>query len=436
MPSLSQTSADAVQFDWLLKLRWAALAGATALVTWGRLALDLELPLQALGLLLAVAASTNLALALLRPRYAPTTGLTTVVMSLDAVFLTALFYLTGGPSNPFNFLFLVHLALASVILPTRHAWGLVALGSALFGLLFYDHVPLARAGAHGAHGGHDMDLHLRGMWVAFVVAAIFIVTFVSRVTRTLATRERELARAREDATRSERLASLATLAAGAAHELATPLGTIALVARELELELADREAVGDEAVEDARLIGREVARCRDILQHLRADAADPGGEGITTLEAGQLARMALEGLPQAEQVALTLNASPTLHTYARTVASALRGLVKNALDASPPGASVDLRVAEAPGPVPRVVFEVEDHGEGMDAETLERIGEPFFTTKATGKGMGLGLFLARTLAERLGGHLSHRSEPGQGTVARLVLPTTPPDEALRDGGSP
>src|SRR6201999_2562972 len=112
----------------------------------------------------------------------------------------------------------------------------------------------------GGQGGEPLDVHLRGMWVAFAVAAAFIVYFITRVTRALGSREAELARAREIAARSEKLASMATLAAGAAHELATPLSTIAVVARELE-RATDPSAL----TTDAKLIREQVERCRDIL---------------------------------------------------------------------------------------------------------------------------------------------------------------------------
>src|SRR5690606_36216657 len=135
-----------------------------------------------------------------------------------------------------------------------------------------------------SHHEH-MHTHLRGMWVALGVAAGFIVYFLMRVTRALAQREEELARARHLAARQEKLASLATLAAGAAHELSTPLSTIATVARELERHLQDGSA---EQREDVGLIRSQVERCRAILWQMSAEAGESAGEGLSRVTAGEL----------------------------------------------------------------------------------------------------------------------------------------------------
>src|SRR5690606_31007382 len=133
------------------------------------------------------------------------------------------------------------------------------------------------AGHPAAAVSHDMTAHLRGMWLAYGVAAVGITVLTTRVTRALHERERDLARVRGKALRAERLAGLATLAAGAAHELATPLSTIAIAAHELEQDLLQ---AGDrpEAADDARLIREQVDRCRGILDQLRAGSGEPGGE--------------------------------------------------------------------------------------------------------------------------------------------------------------
>ena len=185
-----------------------------------------------------------------------------------------------------------------------------------------------------------MHMHMQGMWIAFGIAAVFIVYFVTRVTRDLARREAELARARAAALRSEKLASLATLAAGAAHELATPLSTIAVVARELERSL-ERAGALNEAVADARLIRNEVSRCRGILEQLAADAGASAGEGLAELSLHGLLDKASEGLAQRERIRCAI-ASGAEHAQllvpARAVAQAVRGVLENALQASPPEA--------------------------------------------------------------------------------------------------
>ena len=261
------------------------------------------------------------------------------------------------------------------------------------------------------------------MWVAFGVAAAFIVVFVQRVTRALAERDRELATARNQALRQERLASLATLAAGAAHELSTPLSTIAVVAHELERQLAQ---AAPEAVADARLIRDEVERCRETLSRMATDAGAPGGEGQGQEPLSRVVDEALAGLAGREQVRVEAHGNlsrqvPLLPL--RALGRSAQALVRNALQASPAGAEVLLRVDATP----RLLrLEVSDRGSGIPPEVLARVGEPFFTTRQPGAGMGLGVFLARSLSEQLGGSFSLTSAPGSGTRAVVQVPLSAP----------
>jgi two-component system sensor histidine kinase RegB len=280
---------------------------------------------------------------------------------------------------------------------------------------------------HGEHAGHSMHaghgeplgMHLRGMWVAFGITAGFIVYFLHRVSRALAQREAELRRVQEQTERSERLASVATLAAGAAHELSTPLSTIAVIAKELERQ---RDAAA--TAEDARLIRREVDRCRDILGQMAGDAGESPGEVAAPVRLDAIVGRALEGLPDPSGIDVDWLGDArdgVVVAPLRAVAQALRGVLKNALDASPSAARVTLRV-EHDGDECR--FVIVDRGAGMTAETVTRATEPFFTTKETGQGMGLGLFLARSVFDFLGGSLDIASVRGEGTCVSMTLPAT------------
>jgi two-component system sensor histidine kinase RegB len=175
---------------------------------------------------------------------------------------------------------------------------------------------------------------------------------------------------------------------------------------------------------------REVERCRRILERMRVDAGDSAGERFVRVAVRDLVadcneESAGEAAAEPGRPLDVMMDGATAGLVAvvprRAFAQALRGLVDNARDASPAGARVSLRVAGDGGG--RVVFEIGDHGAGIAPEVLARVGEPFFTTKPTGKGMGLGIFLARTVIERLGGQFSIRSAPGAGTTATLSLPT-------------
>jgi two-component system sensor histidine kinase RegB len=401
-----------INFGWLIRLRFATIAGQAVTIAAVRFGMGLPIPLLPLSAIVALAALSNLgglALARLRP---PQDSWILAVMAFDVVAFSGLLYFTGGPENPFSFLYLVPIAIAAITLRSAWTWALVLLSLASSAVLFARHRPLPVTGNHAEH----MVLHLRGMWVAFGVAAAFIVYFLMRVRRALAARDAELEGSRSLAARQERLASLATLAAGAAHELATPLSTIAVVAKELE-----RQAVATGLdPEDVRLMRDEVERCRLILARMRIDAGDPSGERFARVSVREL----LSDCVGFEPVDLSVDdaaaaASAALPRHAFT--QALRGLVDNARQASPAGVPVAIRVA-ADDARRGVLFEIADRGPGMPAAVLQRVGEPFFTTKPAGQGMGLGVFLARAIVERAGGELSIASTPGAGTTARLWLP--------------
>jgi two-component system sensor histidine kinase RegB len=206
--------------------------------------------------------------------------------------------------------------------------------------------------------------------------------------------------------------------------LATPLSTIAIVARELEDQLTERRDVT--SAEDARLIREQVERCRDILLQMAADAGESMGEPLVEVPIETLVETALHGLPERERVRLDIAGAlhgQSISTPLRSVAQALRAVVKNALEASRSENSITVSVSLN---VDQIEIEVADRGSGMTANVLDRVGEPFFTTKGPDRGMGLGLFLTRTIVERLGGRLNIESEDRRGTRVRLVLPRLMP----------
>jgi two-component system sensor histidine kinase RegB len=394
--------------------------------------MNMPLPLVALGSIIAVEIATNLGCAgWLRQRPRVREHHVGLLVALDLVLFSLLLYFTGGPANPFSFLYLIHIALAAVVLQPRWMWALVALALLCSALLFVEHVPLSTGHAGHAHHdhGHDYGMHLRGMWLALAVAASFIVYFLQRVMRELSERDAELARAREKTAQHERLAALATLAAGAAHELASPLSTIAVVSKELERRLALHAS--SEVIADARLVREQVERCRAILSQMAADAGEPLGDVPRRLTPRELIATALEDLPGSERVQVSIAPdaeNAALLVLPRPLAQALRSLLKNALDASRADASVKLCVSRADGDWR---LEVEDSGAGMSPEVEAHAVEPFFTTKPTGQGMGLGLFLSKSVAEQHGGRLEIRSSAGQGTRAALLVPETPPATICR-----
>ena len=412
-----------VNIQWLARLRWAQIAGQAATVFVGQFLLDGALPVALLLLVIGVGLVSNLGLELYffgdRHRHAPARAVhewqIAAVMMVDIGILTGLLYLTGGPHNPFGFLYMVQIALATVLLRALWTWMLVGLSFVAFGVLLASSRTVS------------IPEHSRaiGMWGALGVASAFVVYFLRRITGSLAQREQELSEARGLAARQERLASLATMAAGAAHELSTPLGTVALAAKELERALV--KSSDPELAEDARLIREQVGRCRASLEQMQQGAGTIG-EGVTTCTVSEQLDETMVGIRDAPTVHRDVPpelASTPLKLPPRAVSQALRSLVTNAQDASPPNTTVVLVVRRVGD---TLALAIRDRGAGIPTDVLARIGEPFFTTKAPGRGMGLGLFLARAVIEGVGGTLEIDSRP-QGTEVRVRMPV---DVAAKD----
>lgn len=428
-----------INFSWILKLRWAAVVGQLATVMAVALGLGIELPLLPLGAVVLLEALSNLILELwfrnkLRcgsweGSYRRGDAILGWVMVGDIGLLTVLLSLTGGPSNPFSIFYLVNVVLAAVVLRSVWAWGVVscALAGCLSTFAFHHRLPeLAVWDSVAGDVGSvpiedDVQLYFRGLLVAFSAACLIVGYFVTRVTGGLRERERELNDARHKRSRSERIEALATLAAGAAHELASPLSTIAVVAKELEILLNQRER-GEGVIADVHLIRDEVARCRSILDQMSIDVGLSRVERMTRHSLPEILDTAVEGLKHTESLERKLADELLERRFLvpkRTVALALRGVIENALDASPAGSKVEVIAGLSRE---ELEVSVRDCGAGMGPEVLERATDPFFTTKEPGQGMGLGLFLARTVIDRLGGGLVFDSERGRGTTARISIP--------------
>lgn len=409
--------APSLALPWIAKLRDGMLAGQLLLILLTHYLFHIALPLAWMAIPLAVIAASNITLhrfmTYFTARYA--LGL---LLALDTVCLTALLALSGGAANPFSLLFLVEITLSAVVLSKAWTWTLGGLSILGFASLFWTHVRIPVFEGH--HDPKGFSIHLVGMWIAFAVGALLITVFIGKVSEALRRQEQEALLFLQRLANHERLASIATLAAGAAHELGTPLATIAVVSRELEIYgngLGDGASVAD----DARLIRSEVERCGEILRQMSGRGGEPAGEFPTRIGLREICTQVKDGLASGKSNLIDIRVAENAVTVLPTNATrqALQALVKNALEASTNGKHVTLAAQCAEG---WIAFTVQDSGSGMTAETLRRISEPFFTTKGTGRGLGLGTFLVRLFAERLNGSLTFESEAGAGTTALLELP--------------
>jgi len=421
------TERTRINLTWLITLRWAAFVGQLATVAFVYGVLQVSAPAAPLLVVVCFAGLSNLPLQAWAeyvqpperwPQAARTAErLIRVVVAADIIILTLLLGLSGGPNNPFAIFYFANLTLGAVFFPRSSAWVMTGLAVICYGLLFVWSVDVPELRVEGG----ARSFRLWGMFAAFVTAAPVLVYFTSRVTRALTQRELDLSESRQKQARMEKLQALGTLAAGAAHELSSPLATIAVVAKELVLSL-ERGKLSADSVEDANLIREEVNRCRTILHQMAADAGQHAGEGLQRVTVAELAPAILDGCRDPSRVKVTIDpaaADAMLLAPRHLLAQSLRGLVNNAIDASALDAPVEMEITRNGH---CLVVEVRDLGHGMDSTVLARAGEPFFTTKEVGKGMGLGLFLARTVMERLEGSLELTSRPQGGTLARAQVP--------------
>ena len=411
-------SADTINFSWLIRLRWGAIVGQALLILIASQVFSIDLHLWALTLVLSIAIFTNIfASLLLTKKNVSIKNWSIAILVLDTLLLTTILYFSGGPFNPFNFLYLVHITLAAIILPVAWTWVLVGLAFCCFGLLFLQHIPLM-SGTSVHPGMHEgFHFHLYGMWIAFGVASIFIVYFVQRLIRALAERDQEVATLKRREAFTEKLSALATLSAGAAHELSTPLSTIAVISKELERQLKQMQPDLSESICDSQMIRQEVKRCQEILRQMSLDSGQMMGESLKEITLNQLLEETRAFFGDSKRVILKgVVPSILLNIPAQALTTALRALIKNALQASKEENPVFVD-AKVEGKYCKI--EIEDQGKGMTPEVLESMGSPFFTTKTPGEGMGLGVFLSRSIIERLGGNLEYRSVAGVGTRATV-----------------
>ena len=394
-------------------LRLSAIAGQSLAVLVCAWWLDLPIPLlpllSGIGVLAVFAAFAAWRLAQPWPVHAwETIGHITV----DTAVLSYLLYFTGGASNPFITLLLVPIALSAAALSVRALLAASLLAALAYLLLLFWYVPLP------LHGANSFALHVAGMAVNFVITALLLGFFINRLARAARAQQMEVQRGRERALRDEGILAIATQAAGAAHELNTPLSTMRTLLPELR-----REHAGDVALaEDLELLEGQVDRCRTILREMVAFgkaqlSQEPERISLARFVHGCLERFQLLR-PEAE-LALTLDATIALMVL-RTppgLRHALINLLNNAADASAANHSneVSLQISRDESWLQLSVF---DHGPGFD--TTHELTEIGYSQKQTG--LGIGLALAEATAERLSGELVARNgEQGAEVCLRLPL---------------
>lgn len=396
----------------LVTLRNIAVAAQLLTLAAVQKYLELELDWQPMLTTIAVLAGINM-LSWLRLRSSSpvANGEWFTQLCVDVLALSVLLYYGGGSTNPFISLYLLPLVIAAATLPARYTWGMAALTIICYSVLMNVYIPLP----HIHHGDEDsaFNVHVMGMWLGFVISALVVAYFVVRMAQAVRQRDEILTQVREEMLRNERIVALGTQAAGAAHELGTPLSTMAVVIGELQRENGSQTGWRDalQTLED------QVRGCKRILDKMLADAQR--ADAMTTQSAEHLVVEVLSEWqllrPAAHYIHTSLNAHDAVIKVDATLRAALMNLLNNAADAA--ASSMEILTRCSPT---HFMLEIYDHGAGLDSEAERKAGSAFFTTKKEGR--GLGLLLANATVERMGGTVRLFNRESGGVTTQLILP--------------
>ncbi len=406
----------------LILLRWLAVTGQVAAVLVATLILDLRIPILLCALVIGALAAFNLAATMLAAenrRLSEQEALSTLLVDLCQ--LGVLLCLTGGLENPFALLIVVPVSIGASVLSLRATTILAAAAGTMISLLAVFHVPIRLASGEPLAMPEALAL---GTWTALMTGTAFLAIYARRVSGETFSMSQALSATQVALAREQQLAALGGVVAAAAHELGTPLATIKLAATELVEELADRPHLQ----EDALLVRDQAERCSHILRsmgpHGREDALVRFAPVSSVIEeaaaphAGRGIRIItrVEGAPPEDgpEVQPELARQPE-------IIQGLRNLIQNAVDFAASTVWIDLDWTPA-----ELTVQIGDDGPGYPSDLIGRIGDPFVRRRSAPpgerpgyEGMGLGLFIAKTLLERTGARLVFgNGQPGDASVPR------------------
>jgi two-component system sensor histidine kinase RegB len=332
-------------------------------------------------------------------------------LTFDLLAWGAYLFISGGATNPLISILLPLVAIGALVLGQRQAWLFALAAILIYSFLWKYYVPLYIADYQMAG-----TLHLVGMWLVFALSAVMVVWFILQLTASIRSRDQELAAARERAIRDDWLISLGSQAAGAAHELSTPLATLNILVD----DLLDDSRLAAALVPDVQAMKAPIQRCKETLSQLTARASHANEAEPPSIPArAWLQRLLLAWQSQHPQAELRLDISPDLDRFGLpadlAIERALANLLDNALQAQ--ASLIQVRALARAG---TLEIRVADNGTGIPPATLEAIRQhqPLISTQ----GMGVGLLLGRAAVERRGGSLSFLSPATGGATAHLCLP--------------
>ncbi|RZA05178.1 MAG: HAMP domain-containing histidine kinase [Moraxellaceae bacterium] len=339
-----------------------------------------------------------------------------IQLLIDVLCLNIIFYFSGGATNPFISYLLVPVCISAATLPWLYTWFITALCVIAYSLLLFFHVALPIFTPDHVQMQSQLNWHILGMWLNFFVSAVLITYFVVKMAHNLRQQQARINQMREDELRNEQVIAVATLAAGAAHEINTPLATMAVLLAELRDEYQFNPAL----LTDLQLLSRQVNHCANSLKQIvhDASAATMGQKKRQTikvycnsiLDRWQLMRPAIN-----YAVHFAAEIANQIVTYDSRLDHAIINLLNNAADASPENISLKIFLEND-----YLVWSITDTGHGITQDVSALIGKSTITTKDTG--LGLGMLLSHTTINRYGGSVTQTDNAPQGTVTIIKLP--------------
>jgi two-component system sensor histidine kinase RegB len=337
---------------------------------------------------------------------------------VDVAVFTVLLYFTGGITNPFVGTYMLPLAVSAVMLRRSYTWSIAAITGACYLLLAFFPLPLTSANFGTLH---YLGLHEIGEATSLAITIPLVMYFVIRITTMLREHQSLLAQAKENELNNERIVQLGAFAAGAAHELGTPLSTMAVVVKELR----ERWHARPELLSELRVISDQLQVCKNTLSNLLASAGRPRMDGGGKLALDEFLKSVVDNFRSMRaKVEVTYRwdgALPAPEIVAdQSLRQAIVNLLNNAADASPEQIDVVGRWDEQ-----ELWIRISDRGLGIRPEALDKIGKGGFSAKPPGEGHGVGLMLSATIIRRFGGSIQLYNQPGCGACAEVRLPLAP-----------
>ncbi|ARS27536.1 histidine kinase [Sphingomonas sp. KC8] len=416
MPTSTEESAGRKNMLLLIQLRWIAVAGQMATILLVHYIMGITLPLRWMLVVPVLAVALNItSLLVLRRRDNVTQVELFLALLFDVGALTVQLYLSGGAVNPFISLYLLQVVIGAILLDSRAAWVIAAITTVCSAMLAIFYRPLALP---FRLENSLLDMHILGTLVCFALIAALLMQFVTRINRNLQAREAHLAAMRQRAAEEDHIVRMGLLASGAAHELGTPLSSLAVILN--DWQQMQGFAADPQVREELDEMQAAVWRCKAIVSGILVAAGEARGEApaVTTMRAF-LDEIVEDwrGARAAVEVAYSNNFDRNVPIVADpALKQILFNVLDNAADASPEWIGIYVTREQD-----RLRFVVRDHGPGFAPDMLANIGKPYQSSKGR-LGGGLGLFLVVNVMRKLGGEVQAENMAGGGAAVTLTLP--------------